>query len=188
MNMLLDFPDQCLSKMMLKSLALIVSHESSQVIDFFDTNTFVPPLMQIHQFIPWGNDMEEFVFPSHTSLVSKQLLYEKLAEEGVISDPNILKSKAKSISNEEFEEQMSRRQKIVQSKKKLRNLTLDEKFDNGLPEGEEPLKRVQIECLDMDWIFVDDNAKVLLSILASEANNSSLTKKSIRIFVDLMWG
>ena len=65
---------------------------------------------------------------------------------------------------------------------------LDESFDNGLEEGEEPLKRVQIECLDLDWIFDGDNAKILLSVLASEANNSALTKKSIRIFVDLMWG
>ena len=65
---------------------------------------------------------------------------------------------------------------------------LDESFDNGLEEGEEPLKRVSIECLDLDWIFDGDNAKILLSVLASEANNSALTKKSIRIFVDLMWG
>ena len=46
---------------------------------------------------------------------------------------------------------------------------LDESFDNGLEEGEEPLKRVQIECLDLDWIFDGDNAKILLSVLASEA-------------------
>jgi hypothetical protein len=39
----------------------------------------------------------------------------------------------------------------------------------------------------MDWIFTGDNAKILLSMLASQANNSVLTKKSIRIFVDLMW-
>lgn len=39
----------------------------------------------------------------------------------------------------------------------------------------------------MDWIFTGDNAKILLSMLASQANNSALTKKSIRIFVDLMW-
>lgn len=69
----------------------------------------------------------------------------------------------------------------------MRKLVLDAEFDNGLNEGEEPLKRVQIECLDLDWIFDGDNAKILLSVLASEANNSALTKKSIRIFVDLMW-
>ena len=83
---------------------------------------------------------------------------------------------------------MTRRQKIVESKKQLRQLVLDESFDNGLEEGEEPLKRVQIECLDIDWIFDGENSKILLSVLASDANNAALTKKSIKIFVELMWG
>jgi len=74
-DMLKDFPDQCISKMMLKSLALIVSHENSAVIDFFECNIFQPPLMQIQQFIPWGDDMEEFIFPCHTSIISRELLY-----------------------------------------------------------------------------------------------------------------
>ena len=39
----------------------------------------------------------------------------------------------------------------------------------------------------MDWIFTGDNAKLLLNMLATQANNAALTKKSIRIFVDLMW-
>jgi hypothetical protein len=64
---------------------------------------------------------------------------------------------------------------------------LDEKFDNGLGDGEEPLKRVQIECLDLDWVFDGDNAKILLGVLANDANNSALTKRNIRIFVELMW-
>lgn len=54
-------------------------------------------------------------------------------------------------------------------------------------ESEHSLRRVQIEALDMDWIFEGDNAKLLLHMLATQANNSALTKKSIRIFVDLMW-
>ena len=33
---LYGFEDQCISKMMLKSLALIVSSENDDVIDFFD--------------------------------------------------------------------------------------------------------------------------------------------------------
>lgn len=69
----------------------------------------------------------------------------------------------------------------------MRSVVLEEKFDAGLPEGEQQLKRVQIEALDLDWLFIGDNAKILLKILASEANNSALTKKSIKIFIDLMW-
>ena len=61
------------------------------------------------------------------------------------------------------------------------------KENNDASENDQPLKRVQIEALDMDWIFTGDNAKILLNMLATEANNSALTKKSIRIFVDLMW-
>ena len=69
----------------------------------------------------------------------------------------------------------------------MRSTALQEKFDAGLAEGEQPLKRVQIEALDLDWIFQGDNAKTLLKILASDANNAALTKKTIKIFVDLMW-
>jgi hypothetical protein len=36
--------------------------------------------MQIEQFIPWEDDMDEFVFPSHTSVMSRELLIEELAK------------------------------------------------------------------------------------------------------------
>tara|TARA_B110000285_G_C15009741_1_gene555773 strand:- start:11 stop:247 length:237 start_codon:yes stop_codon:yes gene_type:complete len=39
----------------------------------------------------------------------------------------------------------------------------------------------------MDWIFEGKNAETLLSLLATEANDQCLTKKSIKTFVDLMW-
>jgi hypothetical protein len=38
--------------------------------------------------------MEEFVFASHTSIISKHLLLEKLVEEGVIED--VIQKKKKS--------------------------------------------------------------------------------------------
>lgn len=72
-------------------------------------------------------------------------------------------------------------------KKNLRALNLDKTFDSGLPEGETALKRVQIEALDFDWVFHGDNAKILLSVLATDANNQALTKSSIKTFVELMW-
>mgnify|MGYP000848373989 CR=1 FL=1 len=70
-EMLLDFPEIAISKMVLKSLALILSHESDSVIEFFEANIFQPPQMQQEQFIPWNDDMEIFVFPSHTSVISR---------------------------------------------------------------------------------------------------------------------
>jgi hypothetical protein len=49
--------------------------------------------------------MEEFIFPCHTSIISRQLLYEKLAEEGVVQEATISKPKSKSSKvNEEHEE------------------------------------------------------------------------------------
>jgi hypothetical protein len=111
--------------------------------------------------------MTEFVFPSHTSIISKELLFQKLAQEGIVSKPQVQRPKLRTQSKDvEVTQQMSRRQKNVEQRRKLRRLVLDEKFDNGLGDGEEPLKRVQIECLDFDWIFDGDNAKILLSVLA----------------------
>jgi hypothetical protein len=42
--------------------------------------------MQIEQFIPWADGMDEFVFASHTSIISKHLLLEKLQEEGIVEN------------------------------------------------------------------------------------------------------
>lgn len=64
--------------MMLKSLALILSHESENVINYFEAAIFQPPQMQMEQFIPWNDDLDEFVFPSHTSVISRDLLVGEL--------------------------------------------------------------------------------------------------------------
>jgi hypothetical protein len=128
--------------------------------------------------------MEELVFASHTSIISTQLLHEKLAEEGVIDDA---KPKKKKQEDSELPVQTSKQKKISIDKNRLRKMTLMAEFDSGLSEGEQPLRRVQIEALDIDWIFTDDNAKILLDLLASEASNTVLTKKTITVFIDLMW-
>ena len=40
--------------------------------------------MRIEQFIPWVDvDMEEFIFPSHTSIISTDLIVEKMQEKGM---------------------------------------------------------------------------------------------------------
>lgn len=84
LEMLADFPDYCISKMILKSLFLTFTHPSDSVLTFFDNNIFMPPQMQIEQFIPWEDgDMEEFIFPSHTSIISTELIVEKMQEQGM---------------------------------------------------------------------------------------------------------
>jgi hypothetical protein len=47
--------------------------------------------------------------------------------------------------------------------------------------------RVEIFSVDMDWLFVDHNAKKILELLAESSNPKVLVKAQIRIFVDLMW-
>jgi len=39
--------------------------------------------MQIEQFVPWDDDLNEFVFPSHTSIISKQLIIDELKKQGI---------------------------------------------------------------------------------------------------------
>jgi len=79
--MIIEFPEYSISKMVLKSFALILAHESDDVIDFFESNIYQPPQMQEEQFVPgWTEDMEMFVFPSHTSVISKRFLIEEMGK------------------------------------------------------------------------------------------------------------
>lgn len=49
------------------------------------------------------------------------------------------------------------------------------------------MKRVRVEAIEMDWVFVGKNSEKLINLLATTANNSALTKESMRIFINLMW-
>lgn len=132
--------------------------------------------------------MEEFVFASHTSVVSKQLLYEELRKNGIDTGSGSTgKGSSKGGELNAEKDSIEIRAERILAKKKKRPMTLEVKFDSGLPEGSIPLKRVKLEALDFDWLFDGDNAQTLLRLLATEANNQCLTKKSIKIFVDLMW-
>ena len=99
-EMLIDFPEQCVSKMMLKSLAVVLSHESESVINFFEECIFKPPQMQIEQFLPWNDDMDEFVFPSHTSVISKRLLIDELAKIGLAAPTGSSSTSSKKNKND----------------------------------------------------------------------------------------
>ena len=39
----------------------------------------------------------------------------------------------------------------------------------------------------MDWLFENDNAKILIALLANDANSAVLTQRTISIFISLMW-
>lgn len=131
--------------------------------------------------------MEEFIFPSHTSVISPELLVNKMKDEGMDVDmPQPKSDKSTSLLDLSMHSSVKPKNKYVK-RTQLRDLTLIEEFETGLEEGEKPLKRVQIEALDFDWIFHGDNAKVLLSLLSSSANTKVLTRKTIKTFIDLMW-
>ena len=106
-----------------------------------------------------------------------------------ISDGSGATSSIKQVkgAQEEPIDSITERINVIKKKKNLRSTKLESTFDTGLPDGQKPLKRVQVQALDMDWLFYGDNAKILLSLLATEANNQTLVKQSIKTFVDLMW-
>lgn len=146
--------------------------------------------MQIEQFVPWDDDLNEFVFPSHTSIISKQLIIDELKKQGIGEGEvpvEVKKTQKVSLFEEKKDDSMTLRKRIIKKKKDFRSVVLEATFDTGLPDGQKPLKRVKVEALDMDWIFMGDNCKVLLKLLATEANNQVLVKKSIKTIVDLLW-
>jgi len=71
---------------MLNTLNNVLSHDSPNVINFFETAIYQPPLMQMELFVPWKDGMDEFIFPSHTAYISREFLVQKLKEEHKLKD------------------------------------------------------------------------------------------------------
>ena len=65
----------------------------------------------------------------------------------------------------------------------MNELKLLREYETGLKEGEQELRRVTVEALEFDWVFENDNAKTLLSVLANDASDRALTRRSIRTFI-----
>lgn len=79
--------------------------------------------MQIEQFIPWEDDMIEFVFPSHTSVMSRELLIEELEKQGIKENvPKKVKSSVKTDSaTPNIDDSKMLRKKVIKSKKNFRS-------------------------------------------------------------------
>lgn len=69
-QMLKGFDNMCVTKMMLKSLSLIFQSDKDSMLDFFDQLWYIPPQMQIEQFVPWDDEIDLIKFSSHTSIIS----------------------------------------------------------------------------------------------------------------------
>ena len=82
-EMLKDFPEVCVTKMMLDCMFMILDHQSPKVLDFLDNCLFAPPQMQLEQVIPWPEEenLKEIIFPCHTSIVSNKLLLKAIEDE-----------------------------------------------------------------------------------------------------------
>ena len=77
-EMMKDNSNLCITKTILNSLTLILLNEQESVVNFFEGAFYQPPQMKIDWFVPWNENDEEFVFTSHTSLISQKLLLTKL--------------------------------------------------------------------------------------------------------------
>ena len=49
------------------------------------------------------------------------------------------------------------------------------------------VKRVSVEAIDLDWIFLEDNAKNLILLLQNYGNGDLFNQKVLKIFINLMW-
>ena len=54
----------------------------------------------------------------------------------------------------------------MQSKSQLRTWDLNPEIDE-----ESVMKRVRIEAIDFDWIFINDNVEHMINLLADNANS-----------------
>ena len=73
-HILNDFDNICITKMILKSLPVILAHQSPNVIEFFETAIYKTLAMENPLMIPFPDDLEEFVFPCNTAIISEKLV------------------------------------------------------------------------------------------------------------------
>jgi len=69
-----NFENMFLSKMMLKSLPRMINMSTDMIIKYFSTCTYRSPLMKQAKLIEWPGDKDEWIFASHTSLISSDLI------------------------------------------------------------------------------------------------------------------
>lgn len=70
---------------------------------------------------------------------------------------------------------------------KLREYELNENPSKQFSKVRQNLKRVQVQAIDMDWLFEKNNAEDLIEIISKCQSTDALTKKPIKLFVNMMW-
>ena len=69
-DMLEDYESFFLSKMMLNSFPQMIAQSTDMITKFLSSCVYKSPLMIEAKLIPWPDELDEFVFASHTSLIS----------------------------------------------------------------------------------------------------------------------
>jgi hypothetical protein len=118
-HILNDFDNICLTKMILKSLPVILAHESPKVVEFFVTAFYETLTMAAPLLIPWPEDCEEFIFPCNTSIISRNLVMKEMgtlkeAKDEVVEVPKTRQDKIKL-----YEEMLRQREEEKEREKAL---------------------------------------------------------------------
>jgi hypothetical protein len=79
-DLLEDYESFFLSKMMLNSFPQMIHQSTDLIVKFFSSCTFKSPLMQEAKLIPWPENLDEYVFACHTSLISPQIMIDELSK------------------------------------------------------------------------------------------------------------
>ena len=82
-EMIEEFETMSISKMMLSVIPYMIQSPSNFIKNFFDMLVCRPLIMQQEVSIPWPENLDEFIFPSTTSLVNhKKTLIRELIKSG----------------------------------------------------------------------------------------------------------
>ena len=161
-HILNDFDNICISKMILKSLPVILSHQSPKVIEFFNTAVYQTLTMGEPLLIPWPEEMEEYCFPSNTSIISQNLVMKQmgtLKPEKVIdiTSPKISKGDKIKLYEEMLKKQEEEKEKekaMIKMKSELKKKILNVSFVN---DDDSNINRVEVVAHEFDWIFEENN-------------------------------
>lgn len=80
LDMLEDYNNKCLSKMMLGCIPHMVLARSEIIYKYFDTCLYQPFTMAFDHRIPWPHDLKEVTFASHTVLISEDMLLKEIGK------------------------------------------------------------------------------------------------------------
>lgn len=58
----------------------MICQSTDMIVKFLSTCTYKSPLMEEAKLIPWPDDLDEYVFACHTSIISPQIMIDELSQ------------------------------------------------------------------------------------------------------------